>query len=50
MLDLDFGSSPGIVPDVAEAAPWLTAAHDRVEEAFRASVNPDLLDRMRKGD
>jgi len=49
-LDLDFGSLPGSAPDVAEAAPWLRAAHDRVEQAFRASVAPELLDRMRRGD
>jgi uncharacterized protein (TIGR04255 family) len=50
MLDLDFGSLPNAAPDVAEAGPWLHGAHDRVEEAFLASVNPKLLDRMRRGD
>lgn len=50
MLDLDFGSLPGSAPGVAEAAPWLQGAHDRVEEAFHASVNLQLLDRMRRGD
>lgn len=50
MLDLDFGSLPGSAPDVADAASWLQAAHDRVEEAFQASVNPELLAKMRRGD
>jgi uncharacterized protein (TIGR04255 family) len=50
MLDLDFGSLPGSAPDVSEAGPWLQAAHDRVEDAFQASVNPKLLERMRRGD
>jgi uncharacterized protein (TIGR04255 family) len=50
MLDLDFGSLPNAAPGTAEAEPWLQAAHDRLEEAFVASVNPDLLDRMRRGD
>jgi uncharacterized protein (TIGR04255 family) len=50
ILDLDFGSLPGSAPDVTDAAPWLQAAHDRVEQAFQASVDPELLDRMRRGD
>src|SRR5215210_1273143 len=48
VLDLDFGSLPGSAPDVADAASWLQAAHDRVEEAFQASVNLKLLDKMRR--
>jgi uncharacterized protein (TIGR04255 family) len=50
MLDLDFGSLPASAPDVSDAGPWLKAAHDRVEEAFQASVNPELLESMRRGD
>ena len=50
VLDLDFGSLPESAPDVADAASWLQAAHDRVEEAFQTSVNPELLDKMRRGD
>lgn len=50
ILDLDFGSLPNSAPDLSEADPWLQAAHDRVEQAFQASVNPELLDRMRRGD
>jgi uncharacterized protein (TIGR04255 family) len=50
MLDLDLGSLPDAAPGVEEAAPWLHAAHDRVEEAFLASVNPEILNRMRRGD
>jgi len=50
MLDLDFGSLPASPPDLSEAGPWLHAAHDRVEEAFQASVNLELLERMRRGD
>lgn len=49
MLDLDFGSLPASAPEVAEAGPWLHTAHDRVEEAFLASLSPKLLDRMRRG-
>lgn len=49
-LDLDFGSFPTSAPGVSEAGPWLQDAHDRVEQAFQASVNPELLDRMRRGD
>lgn len=49
MLDLDFGSLTSSAPGVEEASPWLHAAHDRIEEAFRASVNPELLDRMKGG-
>lgn len=49
MLDLDFGSLPDAAPSAANADSWLHAAHDRVEEAFLASVNPDLLERMRRG-
>jgi uncharacterized protein (TIGR04255 family) len=50
VLDLDFGSLPTSLPSIAQVGRWLHAAHDRVEEAFQASVNPDLLERMRRGD
>jgi len=50
MLDLDFGSLPEARPDMGGADAWLRSAHDRIEEAFRASVNPGLLDRMKRGD
>lgn len=50
MLDLDFGSLPEARPGIEEAEAWLISAHDRIEEAFRASVNPGLLDRMKRGD
>ena len=50
MLDLDFGSLSGSAPDVPAVASWLQAAHDRVEEAFQASVHPEFLDSMRRGD
>lgn len=50
MLDLDFGSLPGSPPAVSEVGNWLHVAHDRVEEAFRASVNRELLGRMTRGD
>jgi uncharacterized protein (TIGR04255 family) len=49
MLDLDFGSLPASAPDVSQAGPWLHAAHNRVEEAFLAYLNPELLDTMRGG-
>lgn len=49
MLDLDFGSLPDSAPEVSEASPWLHTAHDRVEEAFLASLSPELLNRMRRG-
>jgi uncharacterized protein (TIGR04255 family) len=49
ILDLDFGSRE--VSDVAirDARNWLTKAHERLEEAFVASINPTLLDKMKKG-
>lgn len=50
ILDIDFGSLPGAAPDASEAGPWLQNAHDRVEEAFRASLNPELLESMTRGD
>lgn len=49
LLDLDFGSVTGSVPDMEEVVPWLDSAHIRIEESFRASINPDLLEKMRKG-
>ena len=49
VLDLDFGSLPDSVPVVDQVGEWLSAAHDRVEDAFRASVNPTLLNEMRRG-
>lgn len=50
LLDIDFGSLPDSAPNLAESGRWLQAAHDRIEEAFQASVNPDLLLSMRRGD
>ncbi len=50
MLDLDFGSLLEARPGMEDADAWLRSAHDRIEEAFRASVNPGLLDRMKRGD
>lgn len=50
VLDLDFGSLPDHAPNVGEAGAWLRTAHDRVEEAFLASVNPELLSKMKKGE
>jgi uncharacterized protein (TIGR04255 family) len=50
VLDLDFGTLPDATPEVSKAGPWLSAAHDRIEEAFVASVNPVLLKKMKKGD
>lgn len=50
VLDLDFGSLPDHAPDVGGAEAWLRVAHDRIEEAFLASVNPDLLSKMKKGE
>ncbi|MEJ7817006.1 MAG: TIGR04255 family protein [Rubrobacter sp.] len=50
MLDLDFGSLPEALPGTEDADAWLPSAHDRIEEAFRASVNPEFLDRMKRGD
>lgn len=50
MLDLDFGSLPEARPGIENSDAWLRSAHDRIEEAFRASVNPELLDRMKRGD
>ncbi len=50
MLDLDFGSLPANGPGVNDADSWLHTAHDRVEEAFRASLNPDFLERVKRGE
>jgi len=45
-LDLEFVSPIGFGLGAAEAAGWLDAAHDRIEEAFLASVAPGVLDSM----
>lgn len=46
-LDLDFVSlqNPGL--GASDIGRWLDAAHDRIEEAFLASVAPELLDKMK---
>lgn len=50
MLDLDFGSeNVEHVTDAKEVKNWLDSAHTRVLEAFVASLNPDLYDRMKRG-
>lgn len=44
-LDLEFVSPVGFGPE--EVSDWLNAAHDRIEEAFVASVAPGALEGMR---
>jgi uncharacterized protein (TIGR04255 family) len=46
-LDLEFVSPTGFGLGPEEVAGWLDTAHDRIEEAFLASVAPGALDRMR---
>jgi hypothetical protein len=51
MLDLDFGSQD--VSDLKtkdEVQNWLEKAHDRVYEAFRASLVPLEYEKMQRGD
>jgi uncharacterized protein (TIGR04255 family) len=53
MLDLDFGSVPTRrfrADDVDDLLEWLERAHERVEEAFIASLQPEYYDRLRRGD
>lgn len=50
MVDLDFGSH--VVADLGateDVRQWLNEAHDRIYEAFRATLNPDIYEKMRKG-
>lgn len=49
MVDLDFGSH--MVADLSATdavRQWLNEAHNRVYEAFRATLHPDVYERMRK--
>jgi uncharacterized protein (TIGR04255 family) len=47
VLDLDFGSMELSAPQESDVVDWLTAAHERIEEAFIASVGPSLLESMK---
>lgn len=47
VLDLEFVSPVGFGLQPAQVTDWLDAAHDRIEEAFVASVAPGALERMR---
>jgi len=50
MLDLDFvGSELTGVSGSQQIYEYLDAAHDRIEEAFIASLNPNFLNRLKKG-
>lgn len=46
-LDLEFVSPIGFGLGPEEAAGWLNAAHDKIEEAFVVSVAPGVLNGMR---
>ena len=51
MLDLDLGiRNIGIMDIGPSLDALLDAAHDKVLEAFVSSVNPDLYERMKRGD
>lgn len=51
MLDLDFGSQEVFnLSTEDEVRNWLEKAHDRVYEAFRASLVPDVYEKMRRGN
>ncbi len=51
MLDLDIGMrNIGTVETGLSLDALLDAAHDKVLEAFVSSVNPDLYERMKRGD
>lgn len=51
VLDLDFGSpfAPGPPYTPFDVPAWLSAAHERVEEAFVASLNPSYLTHLQEG-
>jgi uncharacterized protein (TIGR04255 family) len=51
MVDLDFGSHDVEYLGSPEAvATWLDAAHERVLEAFVGSLNPNLYEKMKRGE
>jgi len=51
MLDLDFCSGEvGALQDNDAVARWLDSAHERVLEAFVASLNPKFYDRLKRGE
>jgi uncharacterized protein (TIGR04255 family) len=51
IVDLDFGSHEVTnIQDATAVEAWLDLAHERVEEAFIASLNPALYERMKRGD
>jgi uncharacterized protein (TIGR04255 family) len=49
ILDLDFGSRDVVELEAFDVGAWLTQAHDLIEQAFVASLNPSLLENMKKG-
>lgn len=47
-VDLDFGSQPAKALNSSEAKELLDGAHERIEEAFIATLNPELYEKMRR--
>lgn len=51
MLDLDIGSSPNeVFMDATSISSWLHDAHERIDDAFFASVVPALLEKWKRGE
>ena len=51
IVDLDFGSHEVTnLQDAGAVEAWLDSAHERVEEAFIASLNPVLYEKLKRGD
>lgn len=51
VVDLDFGSQEvANLRDSKSVETWLDSAHERVEEAFIASLNPELYEKMKSGE
>ena len=51
MLDFDIGSQPQQeFSGIDSVATWLNDAHERIDEAFLAAVNPDLIEKWKRGE
>ena len=51
MLDFDIGSQPQQeFSSIDSVATWLNDAHERIDEAFLAAVNPDLIEKWKRGE
>ncbi len=50
ILDFDIGTHPKLeIAGVAGVLAWLDEAHDRIDEAFLAAVNPALIEKWKRG-